>query len=457
MTHDDHAQRPPQAYGRPAAGNQPSWPAHAPAGPWAPPPHGQAPGSQAGAPPAPAPQSGGPSSPPPPPSTTPSGRRRGPGWAGTFAAAGLAAVLAAGGTAGTILALDDDPATGSGPVATSEDGAAAGDADLAPAPQLADGATWQEVADVVSRSVVSIGVRGATGAGEGSGVVIDSEGHVVTNHHVVAPAAGGGQVQVTLSDGRVFAAEVVGTDPSTDLAVLVLDEAPDDLRPLEWGDSESLAVGQPVMAVGNPLGLSDTVTTGIVSALDRPVTTQAQGSSPFQQGGAVVTNAIQSDAAVNPGNSGGALVDSAGRLVGINSSIATLGATPTSSSGSIGLSFAIPSAQARWVTQELIDTGSVDHAFLGVSLDNGVVELADGARREAAGIAEVVDGTPAQAAGITAGEAIVAVDGEAVGSAEALVAQVRQRQPGTEVTLTLVGTGGEQRDVTVEFGERPAG
>jgi putative serine protease PepD len=205
------------------------------------------------------------------------------------------------------------------------------------------------------------------------------------------------------------------------------------------------------MALGNPLGLSHTVTLGIVSALDRPVTTQNRGTTVG--GTPVVTNAIQTDAAVNPGNSGGALVDGHGRLVGINSAIATLGAT-NGASGSIGLGFAIPSNQARWVAQELIDEGRVQHAYLGVSLENAVVAI-DGVRREAAGITSVAPDTPAAEAELRPGEAIVQVDDEIVAGAESLVAQIRERPPGSKVSLTVVSRAGQSREVAVEFGIRP--
>jgi putative serine protease PepD len=315
------------------------------------------------------------------------------------------------------------------------------------------GAGWVAVAGQVEPSVVSIGVQGEGGSGEGSGVVLDTEGHVLTNNHVVAPAGGGGRVEVTLSDGRVIASDIVGADPATDLAVLQMQDTPDDLTALPFQDSDSVQVGAPVMAVGNPLGLSHTVTLGIVSALDRPVTTAGEETSSSSV--PVVTNAIQTDAAVNPGNSGGALVDDQGRLIGINSSIATLGASSGGQGGSIGLGFAIPSNQARWVSQELIDRGSVRHAYLGVTATDAVVEVG-GVRREAAGIREILAGTAAEGAGLRAGEAVVEVDGEPVAGELSLIARIRERQPGTRVTLTVADRGGRSREVPVEFGTRPA-
>ncbi len=312
---------------------------------------------------------------------------------------------------------------------------------------------WTRVAAEAEPSVVSVSVQGETGAGEGSGVIIDRRGHVLTNNHVVAAAATGGRVGVTLSDGRVFVADITGTDPATDLAVLRIRGTP-DVAPLQFGDSEAVEVGQPVMALGNPLGLSHTVTSGIVSALDRPVITQNASSSPREQGLPVVTNAIQTDASINPGNSGGALVDAGGRLIGINSAIATLGSSQGGQSGSIGLGFAIPSNQAEWVAHDLIETGEVQHAYLGV-VPKDVLVSANGARREAAGIIEVAGGTPAARAGLRKGDAITAVDDEPVAGAESLVAQIRERQPGTTVRLTVVSPGGGTREISVRFGTRP--
>jgi putative serine protease PepD len=312
------------------------------------------------------------------------------------------------------------------------------------------------VAAAVEPSVVSIAVRGDQGSDQGSGEVIDAAGHVLTNNHVVAPAGGGGQIQVVLSDARVFDATLVGADPVTDLAVLQMRDAPDDVSPLRFGDSETLEVGEPVMALGNPLGLSHTVTLGIVRALDRPVTTEGADTSSGGQGNPVVTNAIQTDAAVNPGNSGGALVDATGALIGVNSSIATLGASGEGQGGSIGLGFAIPAAQARWVARALVEKGEVAHAYLGVAPQDAVVEI-DGVRREVAGISSVVRGTQAARAGLRSGDAVAEVDGETVASAESLVAQIREREPGSEVVLTVVDRSGDTRKVPVRFGTQPVG
>src|SRR4051794_15782098 len=219
-----------------------------------------------------------------------------------LASAGCTTATDSGSGAGAVSSGTDDSASASAPPST---GSHAASGASAASPGRVD---WVKVADRVGPSVVSISVQGQNGGDEGSGEIIDSAGHVLTNNHVVAAAADGGQIQVALTDARVFDARLVGADPVTDLAVVQMQGAPKDLAALRFGDSEALHVGQPVMALGNPLGLSHTVTLGIVSALDRPVITQSE--SPDQQGGSpVVTNAIQTDAAVNPGNSGGALVD----------------------------------------------------------------------------------------------------------------------------------------------------
>ncbi|WP_380165469.1 S1C family serine protease [Jannaschia sp. R86511] len=314
-----------------------------------------------------------------------------------------------------------------------------------------DGVDWGAVATAVQPGVVAIQVAGADGSGgEGSGVVIDEQGHVLTNNHVVATAAGGGQVRVTLSDGRVLAAEIVGLDPSTDLAVLQLADAPDDLTVAELGRSEDVQVGDPVMAIGNPLGLSGTVTTGIVSALDRPVTTQSVGVA---SGEPVVTAAVQTDAAVNPGNSGGPLVDAQGRVVGINSSIAGL----SGGSGSIGLGFAIPVDAAAAVAEQLIEDGTAEHARLGVYLDDTTATIAEGewaGTRLGAEVVDVEPGSAADTAGLQPGDVVVAVDGRAATGAESLTALVRVTQPGDAVTLLVArDEQGVEVPVTVETAE----
>ncbi len=394
---------------------------------------------------------GAPPAPPlPPADPTPQPRpRRRPGWGALVLATLGSAVLASGVTAGTVTALDGDAA----PAVAQEQQAGP------PVAVGADGVDWTAVADAVSPSVVSIRVASASGQGQGSGVVLDEQGHVLTNNHVVTGAGDGAQIQIVLADGRVFGdVEVVGLDPATDLAVLRIVDPPADLAPATLGDSDSVVAGQPVMAVGNPLGLSDSVTTGIVSAVNRPVSTAAsesQPQDPFSGGGSaaepVVTNAIQTDAAVNPGNSGGALVDASGAVVGIPSSIAST-ATGSGQAGSIGLGFAIPVNEAERIADELIADGSADHAWLGVSLQDGSGS-ADGTTRQGAEVVEVTAGTPAAQAGLQAGDVIVAVDDENVSGSESLTAQVRERAPGAEVTLHVV-RGEELVQVEAVLGTR---
>lgn len=322
---------------------------------------------------------------------------------------------------------------------------------------------WTATAATASPSVVAITIRQGSGdsartVGQGSGVIIDSSGHVLTNNHVAT--AGGTatstSLQVTLDDKRTYDATIVGTDAATDLAVIKLTKAPGDLKPISFGDDNQLKVGDPVMAVGNPLGLAGTVTTGIVSALNRPVTTgdEEDSNNPFDgttTANDVVTNAIQTSAAINPGNSGGALVNANGQLIGINSSIATTG----SSGGNIGIGFAIPVTEAKSVAEQLISTGKVRHAMLGVGARDVFVQEGD-AKRAAAGVASVGSGSAAAAGGLKSGDAIVAVDGETVDSSVSLTAQIRARNVGDKVSLTVVRDG-KRQDIEVTLGERTAG
>lgn len=379
-------------------------------------------------------------SPQPVPYGAPGAPRRRPRGA-VAAAAALGVLVGGAGTFGVVRALDDSPPAPPAP--------AAGDVRPAPDRPAPDqepvhvGDGWEAVAARVRPSVVAIEVVGRLGSGEGSGVIIDADGRIVTNDHVVGGAE---HIQVTLMDGRVLDAELVGTDPTTDVAVVAIVDPPDDLQPAEFGDSAEVAVGEPVMAVGNPLGLDSTVTTGIVSAVDRPVTTGTEGGRE-----PVVTNAIQVDAAINPGNSGGPVFDAAGRVVGIASSILTT----SRSSGSIGLGFAIPSNLARRIADELIENGAVEHAYLGVTLDDGRA-TADGETRVGAVVTDVLDDTPAAAAGLRRGDVIVEMDGAAVRSAESMIAQVRERAPGDVSTLTVVRDEAElEIDVTLTSREEP--
>src|SRR5450759_1951871 len=354
----------------------------------------------------------------------------------------VAAVLA---SAGTYAATRTDVA--SSPVAQISAGPTTSSA------QVGGSATtpnWSVTAATVSPSVVAITVTSGQGGGQGSGVIFDTKGHILTNNHVVAAGGSGSTLSVTLNDKRTYDATVVGTDPSTDLAVIKLTNAPTDLKAITLGDANAIKVGDQVMAVGNPLGLAGTVTTGIVSALNRPVTTsdaqqhQQQGDPTQQQqptADPVVTNAIQTSAAINPGNSGGALVNAGGQLIGINSAIASLGSSGSSSqSGNIGIGFAIPVNEARSIADQLISTGKATHPYLGVASKDGVV--ADGsAKRAAAVLTNVVSGTPADKAGLQANDAIIAVDGNPSDGSLSLVAQVRQRPAGDKVTIKVLRNG----------------
>jgi putative serine protease PepD len=368
------------------------------------------------------------------------------------AIAAIAAILSSAGTY----------AVTRGDVAASPAGQAPTSATTSAAPVVQANAVapnWSATAAAVSPSVVAISVQSDQGKAQGSGVIYDNKGHILTNNHVVAAGGQGSELSVTLNDKRTYGATVIGTDASTDLAVIQLTNGPSDLKSIALGDAKTLKVGEPVMAVGNPLGLAGTVTTGIVSALNRPVTTSPQQSAdPFGQqsaGDPVVTNAIQTSAAINPGNSGGALVNAGAQLIGINSSIASLGSSGGSSSesGNIGIGFAIPVNEARSIANQLITSGKAAHPYLGVSSKDGVV--ADGsAKRAAAVLTSVASGTPADKAGLKVGDAIIAVDGDSIDGALSLVGQVRERSAGDKVTLKILRDG-QTRSMIVTLTNRP--
>ena len=296
---------------------------------------------------------------------------------------------------------------------------------------------WTAVAKEVSDSVVAIDVATSDGEAKGSGVVISDKGYIATNNHVISGAQ---QIQVTLASGAVYSAKMVGTDTTTDLAVIKLDNPPSDLKVAEFADSDNLAVGEAVMAIGNPLGYDDTATTGIVSALNRPVTVTDDDNN------AIVTNAVQIDAAINPGNSGGPTFNAAGQVIGINSSIAST-ASSSGTAGSIGIGFAIPSNLVKRVTNEIIDNGSVKHVVLGITIKSSSVE-ADGVTRGCAQVQAVTDGGPASKAGVKAGNSIVAFNGKAVNNNYSLLGYVRASAMGDKVKLTVV-RGGNTMDLEV--------
>ncbi|MDQ1483691.1 MAG: putative serine protease PepD [Actinomycetota bacterium] len=371
----------------------------------------------------------------------------------------LAAILASGGTyALTRDNLSSSPAA-VGSSQSSQSSPAPGSA-TTPGPVVQanpSAPNWSSTAAVVSPSVVAISISSSQASGQGSGVIFDKSGRILTNNHVVAAGGANSQLSVTLNDKRTFDATVVGTDPSTDLAVIQLKNPPNDLRPIALGDSSKIKVGDPTMAVGNPLGLAGTVTTGIVSSLNRPVTTsdqQADPSAPQATGDSVVTNAIQTSAAINPGNSGGALVNGSGQLIGINSAIASLSSGGSSQSGNIGIGFAIPVNEARSIAEQLISSGKATHPYLGVASKDGFV--GDGpAKRAAAVLSDVVAGTPADKAGLRAGDAIIAINGNPVDGSLSLVAQVREHSVGDTVSLKILRSG-QTRDASITLTAKPA-
>lgn len=363
----------------------------------------------------------------------PHGRRR--GWAALGGTAATAALLASLGTAAATGAFEQ-PVTDPTPAASAP-------AQVVPASSTSTTPDWEAVTAAVGPSVVALDVVTGQGQGQGSGVILDTDGHILTNSHVVDGAR---EVTVSLADGRIYAAELVGQDETTDLAVVRIVDPPADLAPATLGTSADLAVGEAVLAVGNPLGLDSTATTGIISALDRPVVTQSRTES-------VVTNAIQVDAAVNPGNSGGPLFDARGEVIGITSSIASLSGGG-GQAGSIGLGFAIPVDQASRVASQLIEDGQAEHAFLGVGLADARAE-ADGVMRAGAGIGTVEPGSPAAEAGLRPEDVVTAIDGRPVDGAAALTGYVRQYASGETATLTVVRDG-KVHEVDVTLATREA-
>ncbi|MGW6726435.1 trypsin-like peptidase domain-containing protein [Nocardia sp. NPDC055029] len=322
-----------------------------------------------------------------------------------------------------------------GVLATGSDSATVTNALDVPKPAVnnavnAPAGSTQAVAQRVLPSVVMIKVAGTRASGEGSGVVLSSDGLILTNNHVAAGAGASAKMEVVFSDGSTAPATMIGADPVSDLAVIKA-SGKSGLTPIELGTSDGLAVGQPVIAIGSPLGLAGTVTTGIVSALNRPVSTSGEGT-PSQVN--PVIDAIQTDAAINPGNSGGALVDAQGKLIGINTAIASLGGEAAGAqSGSIGLGFAIPVDQARRVADELIKTGHATYAQIGIKL-----RPLDTAAR----VLEVTPDGPAAKAGIPAGAIVTRLDDRPIDSGDALIAAVRSHQPGDTVKLTYTDEQG---------------
>jgi putative serine protease PepD len=408
-----------------------------------------------------------------PPPQLPAPRKRSRAGALTVGAVAVAVVSAGiGGAAASVVAHH-------GQLSSVADGAMPGGATPGMPASNAPLGSVEQVAAKVVPSVVMLETNLGRASEEGSGIILSADGLILTNNHVVAtaanpgkapaprgrpnpehqnpdedpggpgpdpdqpppPAGGKPKTTVTFSDGRTAEFTVVGTDPTTDIAVVRV-QGVSGLTPINLGSSANLHVGQPVMAVGSPLGLSGTVTTGIVSALNRPVSTTGETGNQN-----TVLDAIQTDAAINPGNSGGALVNMSGQLVGVNSAIATLGGdSPDAQSGSIGLGFAIPVDQAKRIADELISSGTASHASLGVQVTND--KETPGAK-----VVEVVPNGAAASAGLPGGVVVTRVDDRAVNSADALVAAVRSKAPGDKVMLTIKDPSGEIKKIQVTLGK----
>ena len=299
--------------------------------------------------------------------------------------------------------------------------------------------TVSQIVQNVKPSVVSIKAEGNSGSGTGSGFIYREDGYIVTNNHVAAPAINGGKLTVYLEDKTSFEAKLVGRNASYDLAVLKIDAT--GLKPVNIGDSSAINVGDLTVAFGSPLGLTGTVTSGIVSAINRPVTAGGADDQSF-------ISAIQTDAAINPGNSGGPLVNGQGQVIGVNSAIATLG--NGTQSGSIGLGFAIPINQAQRVISEIIESGKSTTPIAGISIDstyNGV-----GAK-----IAEVVADGPAASTDLKVGDIVTKINGEVVEDSTELIVAIRRNNPGDTIVLMVKNSAGNEREVSVVLGSREEG
>ncbi|MFB6628603.1 S1C family serine protease [Streptomyces sp. NPDC056362] len=422
---------------------QPTVQAHTPAHTPAPAPAPAAAGGPAGGwppPPPTVPAWGAPQQPVPAAPAAP--RRR----TGGLVAAVLVASLVAGGIGGGIgywAAERGDNGVSSTTVSSGQ----------APASFKRDPGTVAAVAAKALPSVVTIQAKSGGQDGEGgtgTGFVYDQEGHIVTNNHVVASAADGGTLSVTFSDGKTYDAEVVGRAEGYDVAVLKLKNAPKGLTPLPLGDSDKVAVGDSTIAIGAPFGLSNTVTTGIVSAKNRPV-----ASGDGSGGSSSYMSALQTDASINPGNSGGPLLDASGAVIGINSAIqSTSGGFGQSQAGSIGLGFAIPVNQAKNVAQQLIRTGTPVYPVIGATVnmqDKG--QGATIATQGSGGTASVTPDGPAAKAGLKAGDVITAFDDHPIDSGPTLISEIWTHKPGDSVKITYERDG-KTATATVVLGER---
>ena len=373
--------------------------------------------------------------------TAPPPVQRRPRRAG-LAAAVVATALVAGGAAGVggaaaWSALDDEGSSSAGSPGTRTTSQVVDTPDSeAPAGSV------EQVAAKVLPSVVKIDVAGAQGAGSGSGIILSSDGEILTNNHVVELAGDNGSINVSFNDGSTTTAEILGTDPLTDTAVIKAQDV-SGLTPATIGKSGDLKVGESVVAIGSPFGLDSTVTSGIVSALDRPVDVGSDG-----QGNSTTYPAIQTDAAINPGNSGGALVDLDGNVVGINSSIRTASSSQTEA-GSIGLGFAIPMDEVMPIVDQMRNGETPTHARLGISVSD--VATRSGAEvTQGAEVQDVNAGSTADDAGLAKGDVITKVDDQLISGADSLVATIRSYRPGDQVTVTY-DRGGDTKTVTLEL------
>ncbi|MGH3498690.1 MAG: S1C family serine protease [Nocardioidaceae bacterium] len=345
----------------------------------------------------------------------------------------MAAAVAAGAVAGFGGAAAYDSASGgggsngSGTTALSQPVVSANGASTT-------GTSVEAVAAKVLPSVVQINVKGASQADSGTGIILSSNGDILTNNHVIAAAANSGSIIVSFNNGKTANAKIIGRDPKTDIAV-VRAQGVSGLVPATLGSSADLKVGQEVVAIGSPFGLESTVTSGIVSALNRPVSSSSE--SPTSQ--PTVFPAIQTDAAINPGNSGGPLTNMSGQVIGINSAIQTDTASMGGQGGSIGLGFAIPVDLARSIANEIVKGQTVTHAMIGIKV--GDASAQGGLTQIGAQVASVVSNSAGDKAGLKTGDVITKVNDQAVSSADGLIAAIRGYRPGDTVTLTYVRGG----------------
>ncbi|MGI8953440.1 MAG: trypsin-like peptidase domain-containing protein [Nocardioidaceae bacterium] len=372
-----------------------------------------------------------------PPSTTTQPKRRG----GLILVAALLAGLVGGvgGAAGYGALDDDEPTTRT---------VSSLDTDRSTSTRTVSSDNVEGVAAKVLPSTVQLNVtgesNGSQAAGSGTGIIISNDGEILTNNHVVEAAADSGTITVSFNDGSTADGTIVGRDDVTDLAVVKVDVAA-ELTPATLGSSSDLKVGQSVVAVGSPFGLESTVTSGIVSALNRPVSSSDGSNS----GTSTVFPAIQTDAAINPGNSGGPLVDLDGNVVGINSAIRGTSSSATEQSGSIGLGFAIPVDLAKNVAQQLSKGKTVEHARIGITVGNKTES--DGITSVGAVVKEVTDGGAGDEAGLETGDVITALNDNPINSSDGLVAAIRAYQPGETVTLAVIRSGEtDQVEVTLD-------